>query len=49
MISGVMDMYHDGKDTYIENPEDFHQYHIWILRENEDKNTQTSITYNTNA
>ena len=49
MNSGVVNMYHNDTDTYIDDPEDFFQYLSWIQRDHAVKKIQTSITHNINA
>ena len=44
MNSGIMNVRHNETEKLIDVPEDFHQYHIWILYKNEITNIQTSPT-----
>ena len=46
MNPGVMDMYQNDPDTYIDDPDEFRLYHRWLLHEQKKENTSTSITHN---
>ena len=48
MKSGIMNVHHNNPDNFIEDSEDFCQYHSWLLREHE-KKIQTSTTQISNA
>ena len=43
-----MSAYHNDLDNFIDYPEDFCQYHIWLISEHEGNNTQKTPTQNSN-
>ena len=44
MDSGLINFHHNEPDTFIDDPEYFCQYRIWLLSEHEGNKIQTSPT-----
>ena len=44
MNSGLMTVQQNNPEKFIDYPENFHPYHIWLLIENKGNDIQTSPT-----
>ena len=42
MKSGVIETYQNDTDNYIYNPEEFYQYHTWLICEHKGNNTKNN-------
>ena len=49
MNTGLITVQQNDLNKFIDEPEEFYQYHSWVISENEGNNTQTSSKQVSNA